>query len=523
LSNYQVIFRLAFFILAFFTTLAYFNFYYMITNQAKFAEWINLSGKQRMFSQKILTEALYVCHRTNEQDRPQLERYIEQMRKEYQYLLSQELPSSLHAYYFSPPNNLNHHISEFLRSASSACTPEEISKLTEQQNHLLNDLDTAVSIYENESRQLSKKIQIWSLVITLMTLLLLYIIARYIFNPMFDHITTEHDREQEIINRLSKENEQKNKQLNDSLKIINQYVYASKTDPQGIITEVSDAFCEVSGYSRDELLGNTHRVVKHPDNTASVFRMLWTTITQGLPYFSEVKNLSKSGEELWFNSYIYPEFDDNGKISGYVALRHNITDKKKLEKLNLELEDRIQERTKELEISNGKLQELSRTDPLTKVFNRRYFEEKVMIEINRATRYDLEFSVILLDIDHFKMINDTYGHLEGDRILIQIARIMAEMLRNSDTVARWGGEEFVILLPEQSLQNGIQLAERLRTHIEKSYIDDLQVTASMGVAVLDHGDTLSSLFTKVDKALYRAKELGRNRVIPNLPMLDNDQ
>ena len=132
-----------------------------------------------------------------------------------------------------------------------------------------------------------------------MTLLLLYIIARYIFNPMFDHITTEHDREQEIINRLSKENEQKNKQLNDSLKIINQYVYASKTDPQGIITEVSDAFCEVSGYSRDELLGNTHRVVKHPDNTASVFRMLWTTITQGLPYFSEVKNLSKSGEEGW--------------------------------------------------------------------------------------------------------------------------------------------------------------------------------------------------------------------------------
>ena len=97
--------------------------------------------------------------------------------------------------------------------------------------------------------------------------------------------------------------------------------------------------------------------------------------------YTKLLRLSKSGEELWFNSYIYPEFDDNGKISGYVALRHNITDKKKLEKLNLELEDRIQERTKELEISNGKLQELSRTDPLTKVFNRRYFEEKVMIEI----------------------------------------------------------------------------------------------------------------------------------------------
>lgn len=146
-----------------------------------------------------------------------------------------------------------------------------------------------------------------------------------------------------------------------------------------------------------------------------------------------------------------------------------------------------------------------------------------MIEINRAARYDLEFSLILLDIDHFKMINDTYGHLEGDRILIQIAKMMTGMVRKSDAIARWGGEEFVILLPEQSLSNAIQFAERLRIHIEKAYIDDLDVTASMGVAIFDHGDTESSLFTKVDKALYRAKELGRNRVIPNLTTLDNGQ
>jgi len=115
-------------------------------------------------------------------------------------------------------------------------------------------------------------------------------------------------------------------------------VFTSKTDLNGVITYVSDAFCELSGYSKDELIGKTHNVIKHPDNPSSAFKKLWETLISGDSYQGEVKNRKKNGEDFWLNSLIRPEFNENSEIIGYIAYRKNITHEKTLENLNIKLE-----------------------------------------------------------------------------------------------------------------------------------------------------------------------------------------
>jgi diguanylate cyclase (GGDEF)-like protein/PAS domain S-box-containing protein len=172
-------------------------------------------------------------------------------------------------------------------------------------------------------------------------------------------------------------------------------------------------------------------------------------------------------------------------------------------------------------IENAKLyeksQQLATSDALTSIFNRRHFYELALTEFERSKRYKAHLSVIMLDIDHFKYINDKYGHLTGDQILISfVQRVQAE-LRTSDVFARYGGEEFIILLPETDNRQAIQVAERLRVvTAEKPFTNNQTspyITISLGVATLDDScDNLDTLIDRSDKALYEAKQIGRNRV-----------
>jgi diguanylate cyclase (GGDEF)-like protein len=165
------------------------------------------------------------------------------------------------------------------------------------------------------------------------------------------------------------------------------------------------------------------------------------------------------------------------------------------------------------------LQKIARTDPLTGLFNRRHFFEIAEKEFAESVRYHRPLSVIILDLDLFKDINDTYGHLVGDKALIHIGKLMAEAIRTPDTLARYGGEEFVILLPETVNANAMIFAERLLTLIKdyplKTGSDEIYLTASFGVAgKLDEGkETFDHLISKADQALYKAKRDGRNRVV----------
>ncbi|HHL39889.1 MAG TPA: sensor domain-containing diguanylate cyclase [Deltaproteobacteria bacterium] len=153
------------------------------------------------------------------------------------------------------------------------------------------------------------------------------------------------------------------------------------------------------------------------------------------------------------------------------------------------------------------------TDPLTGAFNRGEFNRIMEAEVERVRRYGRRLSLIMFDIDHFKAVNDTFGHMAGDRALKTVADIARATLRRSDSLTRWGGEEFVIVAPETGLQEAVRLAERVRGRIEAGPFEEIPgLTASFGVAELEDGDTIDTFITRTDNALYDAKKKGRNRV-----------
>lgn len=170
----------------------------------------------------------------------------------------------------------------------------------------------------------------------------------------------------------------------------------------------------------------------------------------------------------------------------------------------------------ELKKAKEKLMRMAVTDELTGLFNRRYFMNRLHQEFERVKRYESIFTLIMLDIDYFKKINDSHGHLAGDFMLRNTADIMKKSLRLTDTVGRIGGEEFAILLPETEIEYGVEIAERLRKKIDQTNLEfegiSLKLTISAGISDSDTSDvSVDSILQRADLALYRAKEEGRNR------------
>jgi len=180
------------------------------------------------------------------------------------------------------------------------------------------------------------------------------------------------------------------------------------------------------------------------------------------------------------------------------------------------LQDELKKKNQQLEQVLLQMETLAMTDQLTGLFNRRYFLSVFEKEFSRALRYNHPASCLMIDIDHFKSINDEYGHHAGDQVLIEISQIMTNCLRKSDTLARWGGEEFIILLPETTKENALQVASRLLTSVSTFTFSALprQVTVSIGLSGMPAPDidTSERLIAASDHALYKAKNNGRNRI-----------
>jgi diguanylate cyclase (GGDEF)-like protein len=180
------------------------------------------------------------------------------------------------------------------------------------------------------------------------------------------------------------------------------------------------------------------------------------------------------------------------------------------------LQDELKMKNKQLEDLLYKVEYMAITDALTGVYNRRRFHDVLTSEFERSKRYATPFSIIMLDIDHFKSINDNYGHQAGDTVLKEIADLLLKSIREIDTASRYGGEEFVLILPNTKKQDAINLAERIRNTIEKnsfSSIKNCVITASIGISGVPDADidTEDKLIRCADFALYRAKRNGRNR------------
>ena len=280
------------------------------------------------------------------------------------------------------------------------------------------------------------------------------------------------------------------------LKIVDENVLISITDKDGVIIDASHAFCDFVEYSKEELIGQTHRILRHEDTPDSFYENLWEKINSGNIFKSEIKNRKKSGEIYWANLSITPVYKEN-EIVNFTAIRQDVTNKKKLELLAIE-------------------------DDLTKLYNRRYFNKIIEKEIRRVKRDESVLSLLSFDIDYFKKYNDNYGHPKGDKVLEEVSIILKEStLRASDYAFRMGGEEFCIIFSGSNIEDSLHYAQEIVKKIEALKIEHKTsgvaeyVTISAGLVVLSSENIKDSetLYKYSDEALYKAKINGRNQVV----------
>ena len=249
----------------------------------------------------------------------------------------------------------------------------------------------------------------------------------------------------------------------------------------------------LTGYKKEEVIGKRWIDIFIPEELREKLYSVWNKVVESRAEFHEYENpiVTKDGERRlikWRNTVITEE----GRFLMVLSIGEDITERRKFEK---------------------ELYHLSITDPLTGAYNRRYFLERLEEEVERVKRGGTPFSLIMMDLDHFKEVNDTYGHKTGDEVLRLLVNAVRDRLRKIDLFARWGGEEFLILLPNTPLENAKHLAMKIKEKIEElSCPMNVKITASFGVTEYRKGDTPDSLISRADELMYRAKRLGRNRV-----------
>ncbi len=285
-----------------------------------------------------------------------------------------------------------------------------------------------------------------------------------------------------------KNTKQKLKMLAQALEQTDELVMI--TDSRGIITYINDAYVAHSGYKHYELIGKNSSIFKSGTHGKEFFKDLWQTISSGKTYMNTMVNRKKDKQLYHEEVTISPIYDDNGTIKNYISTGRDITPRIKMEK---------------------ELLLRATTDELTKIYNRYYGNEILDIEVDRADRYGSSFAVLMFDIDHFKLVNDTYGHDVGDDVLKKLSEVISIHLRKSDTFIRWGGEEFLIISVHIDASEAMKFAQKLRLSIASyEFESHLNITISVGVTISKVGDTKESILKRADDALYQAKEDDRN-------------
>lgn len=291
-------------------------------------------------------------------------------------------------------------------------------------------------------------------------------------------------------------------ELKSYIDIVDEHVITSRTDLLGNITYASKAFCQISGYSKEELLGKNHRILRHPSMSAELYQDLWKTIVSGQVWHGEICNMAKNGSTYWVDATIYPILDKSGHSTGYMAVRQNISDRKQAELLAI-------------------------TDEMTGLYNRRHFNEQMDILWRLAARNEEVLALLMLDVDFFKSYNDTFGHKAGDDALKAVSTAMRSAIgRAADAAFRLGGEEMAILML-MNQHDALTIAHRIQQKLLEFAISHPSnvdhnglLTVSIGICYFDGMNCrhdshpqIDELYQLADRALYQAKEQGRNRIV----------
>lgn len=261
--------------------------------------------------------------------------------------------------------------------------------------------------------------------------------------------------------------------------------------PGPYIVYANPSFERMTGYGRREIIGHNPRFLQGPETDRTVIDRLRADLAAGRPFQGRSVNYRKDGTPFLMEWTISPLHNEQGALTHFIALQRDVTERQRMIDM---------------------LRHQAMIDGLTGVYNRAQAEDLLDHELARAQRVSRPLSVVMVDIDHFKALNDRYGHAVGDSVLTGFVRRLADRLRSSDALGRWGGEEFIAILPETDLDAACALAEELRRRIATEPFDGFPVTASFGVATCCGDRGRDALVGDADAALYSAKDAGRDTV-----------
>lgn len=289
--------------------------------------------------------------------------------------------------------------------------------------------------------------------------------------------------------------------------------------PDGTITYVSPSVEQVRGYTPEEAMRQSLDQILTPDSIAlnlAYFGELLADLAAGRApksFRGQMEYLCRDGSTYWCEVMATPILAENGSLVELLGVSRDITEHKRYEAELNKAKEATEALNHALEAANERLNSIATTDLLTGLWNRRHFEERVTHEMTIADRYEHPLSVLIFDIDHFKRVNDTHGHLVGDQVLAELSARARRNIRATDLPCRWGGEEFLILMPNTDAQKAVTVAEKLRSAFAAQPIGEVgTVTASFGVATYQPKESLDDWIGRVDQALYEGKESGRNTV-----------